>query len=120
MAKSKSNKLANLELLIKATDADGDEVVMTTTPSMWMLADEWVDTMRARGNHSEVWLMNKVEQAIWLQCMIENGLLEPMPINLASIGTMLNAYDVESIEAYDQGDSEDPMTDEREGDPELE
>lgn len=101
-------RLANLEMEIRATDHDGVAHEMTTTPSMWMLADEWTDTIRARGTHSEVWLMAKLEQAIWLQCLIENHLLEDMPVNLASIGEMLNRYEVETVETAEDGGSEDP------------
>lgn len=99
----------DLTFKITATDADGNVVECTSTPAMWALADEWVDSLMASGAHTEEWRTRKLINGfeyLALQRELagktdENGepVFPDMRIDgkptLPAVAWMIDAYDVD-------------------------
>lgn len=96
-----------------APEAGGDAVKATSTPSMWAIADEWVDTLRATAAahgllHTKAWYDGKMVAAIQLQAARAAGILPEGPLTLGKIAEMLNAYDVSMPKDAGTGDGAGP------------
>lgn len=91
---TKNTALYELELLLVPRDGS-EPVAVTTTPSMWALADEWADTLRVGpAPHSEWWLGRKMADAAALQAAQASSLVRPGAISLELIAEMNNLYKV--------------------------
>lgn len=93
--------MGDLEMTIKFTPAGGgDAVELQSTPSMWALADEWVDTIMAQNiamhrDHTRTWYNDKLIKCIELQAAQAAGLVPQGGFSLVAIAEMLNVYDVD-------------------------
>lgn len=105
-------KLGILESAIEITTLDGQKTKTITTPAMWALADEFADSLRMEGGHSEQWIIRKLSFAIHMQAARAEGLFPEGPIDTASIAEFLNACEVRHLPsdpASEGGaDEEDP------------
>ena len=89
-------KLGAFEFLLRFTPTDGGETVeVVTTPSIFALADEWADTLRAKGDHTSEWVDQKFGGAMFLLGAMEAGLMPDGPITLASIAEVMSRYEVD-------------------------
>ena len=94
----------DLEMTIAFTPAGGGETVEAqSTPSMWALADEWIDSVMAQNiaagrDHTRAWYNGKLISCIELQAAQEAGLVAQGGFSLVRIAEMLNAYDVEIVD----------------------
>ena len=97
----KKNARGLFEVALRFEPRDGSEPVETvTTPSMWALADEWADGLRAgSAAHSEAWVSAKMTEAVFLQAAQREGLVRPGPITLVKISEMTNLYEVSEVAA---------------------
>ena len=97
-------KLGAFEMRLTFTPHDGsDPVEVISTPSAFALADEWVDTIRARGEHTPEWCDRMFGSALFLLAAQDAGLAPSGPVTTTAIAELLNAYDV---------DMDDPGADE--------
>lgn len=93
------SRLGMLEYHLTFKPFDGSETVETiSTPSMWALADEWVDELRAQGKHTDSWYDTKLGGAIFLLAAQEAGLVPAGPITVSAIAEVINAYDIDMVE----------------------
>lgn len=91
-----AKKLGALEFELTFTPYDGGKPAKTvTTPSMWALADEWVDSLRAAGGHTAEWYDSKLGGAIFALAAMDLGLMPEQPLGVAPIAEVLNAYDID-------------------------
>lgn len=96
-------KLGAFEFLLTFTPHDGgDPVEVVTTPSVFALADEWADTIRARGEHTDEWVDQKFGGAMFLLGAQDAGLMPSGPITLAAIAEVMSRYDVDMATADDE------------------
>ncbi len=86
--------------------AGGAPVEGVTTPSMWAVADEWCDTLRADGSHTDRWLELKMVDAICLQAAQAEGLMRGGAPTLARIAELKNLYSYEMTDGGDGGDAD--------------
>lgn len=107
----------DLEMRIAFTPSGGGETVVTqSTPSMWALADEWIDTVMAQNvaagrDHTRAWYNGKLIACIELQAAQAAELVPQGGFSLVRIAEMLNRYDVELVEEKAGGeDGPDPTT----------
>ena len=94
-------------------EAQGEPVEAQSTPSMWALADEWIDTIMAQNiaagrEHTRAWYNSKLISCIELQAAQEEGLMPQGGFSLVRIGEMLNAYNVDIPEEGDDAEDGDP------------
>lgn len=112
-------KLGNLENAYRIVGPDGREAVTVTTPSMWAVADEFADGLRASGTHTELWILRKMTFAIQMQAAQAEGLHPEGPVTLDGICEFLNSCKVEPVlseRIHTGGDEpEDPTAAAREG-----
>ena len=103
-------KLGAFEFKLTFTpNGGGDPVETVTTPSIFALADEWVDTIRAEGKHTPEWCDRQFGGAMFLLAAQDLGLAPKGPITVEAIATLLNAYDVDMEDGESEG--ENPTTD---------
>ena len=102
-------KLGAMEFRLTFTPMDGGEPVeVVSSPSMFALADEFTDTIRAKGGHTEEWMSSKLAGAIFVLAARDAGLMPDGPLDLASIAEVMNAYDID-MEDPEPGE-ENPTT----------
>lgn len=97
--------------LVFAPTGGGDPVETVSTPSMWALADEWVDGLRAAGGHTAEWYDRQLGSAIFLQAARDLGLAPEGELSVAAIAEVLNAYDVEIADEHEPEGGGNPTTD---------
>ena len=110
--------MGDLEMRIRFTPAGGgDAVELQSTPSMWALADEWIDNIMAQNiangrDHTRAWYNGKLISCIELQAAQAADLVPQGGFSLVRIAELLNAYDVEIVdEEGGDGDGDaDPTT----------
>ena len=101
-------KLGAFEFLLTFTPNDGGEPVeIVTTPSIFALADEWADRLRAAGDHTPEWVDQKFGGAMFLLGAQEAGLVPSGPITLASIAEVMSRYDID-MKTADEVEGENP------------
>ena len=102
-------KLGALEFELTFSPYDGGKAVKTvTTPSMWALADEWVDSLKAAGGHTSEWYDSKLGGAIFALAAMDLGIIPEAPLGVAPIAELLNAYDVDMVSGDEQGENPTP------------
>lgn len=95
-----------LEVRVRIAPRSGGEAVeTTTTPSMWALADEWLDSLIYSDPHTPAWIEQKLLQAIYLQAARSEGLAAPGDITLEAIAEMVNALDIDVVGEPGEGDA---------------
>lgn len=113
-------KLGNLENCYKITSDDGRVVETVTTPSMWAIADEFIDGLRMSGRHTEAWIVRKMTFAIQMQAAQAEGLFPDGPLSVERIAEFLNLCKVETVKTeriHPEERPEDPTPAAPEGDP---
>ena len=100
-------KLGNFEFLLTFTPQDGDPVEVVTTPSIFALADEWADTLRAKGGHTDEWVDQKFGGAMFLLGAQEAGLMPDGPITLEAIAEVMSRFEVD-MQTADEVAGENP------------
>lgn len=104
-------KLGAFEFRLTFRPADGgEERTIVSTPSMFALADEWADTLRAAGGHTEDWVNAKMAGAIFLLAAIELGLVDSQPVTLGGVAQVMNDFDVDMDDGSEGGGEANPTT----------
>ena len=105
-------KLGPLEWALRIEPLDGSEPYeVVTTPSEFARADEFIDSLRASGNHSERWLTLKALPATAMLAAIREGRFQRKPLTLESVAEFQNANEVYDAEVAEQADKADPDED---------
>jgi len=98
-----------LEVTVRFEPVDGGAPVEgVTTPSMWAVADEWCDTLRAEGSHTDRWIELKLVDAICLQVAQAEGLMRGGAPTLARIAELKNLYGYRMTDDGREGGDADP------------
>lgn len=123
----KAYRLKNLEFALKITEREtAHETVVVTTPSMWAKADDYRDSLRAKGGHTSMWYVTRFMVYLSMQAAASAGLIpafKGIPSTEAQ-AEFTNVYDVDDVtedynrEAAEGG--EDPTEAVQEGGQEAE
>lgn len=104
--------LGSLEIAFRLTPNGGEPVVTVSTPAMFALADEFADTLRALGGHTDQWINSKFVAAIAVQAMQAEGLAPAGELSLGLIAAAINICDFEDVSGdyvrEGAGDAPDP------------
>lgn len=81
----------------------GVPVEVSSTPLMFAVADEFADRLRFTGGHTEEWLEQKIEHAVYMQAAQAEGLFPAeKPISLESLAEFMSLCTVGEAEADPQ------------------
>ena len=111
-------KLGALEFKLTFKPYSGGKPIQTvTTPSMWALADEWVDSLTAAGGHTAEWYDAKLGGMLFALAARDLGLIPDGELGVGSIAEVLNAYDIDMESGDEPGENPTPTA--PAGDPEA-
>ena len=105
-------KLGPLEFALRIEPLDGSEPYeVVTTPSEFARADEYVDTLRATGRHTEQWLGRRAVPAMAMLAAQRSGRYKAAPLNHQSVCEFLNLNEYADAEVAEGRDPADPAED---------
>lgn len=114
-------KLGPLEWALRIEPRDGSEPYeVVTTPSEFARVDEFLDSLRATGSHTEGWVMRKALPATAMLAAQREGRWGRCDLSLSAIAEFDNACqisDAEVAQQADKADEPDPTPDAPDGGP---
>ena len=114
-------KLGPLEFALRIVPSEGEAFEVVTTPSEFARADEFIDTLRATGKHTEKWLNNKALPAIALLAAQREGRFKRGALSTGLLAEFQNRFAIEDapVAEADRSDEPDPTREDRAGGPEA-
>lgn len=113
-------KLGPLEFALRIVPTDGEAFDVVTTPSEFARADEFIDTLRASGLHTERWLIARTTPAIAMLAAQRHGRWRSAKLSVEELAEFQNTNTIEDApvkEGRDAPDEPDPTKADPDGGP---